>query len=267
MRVATWDEMLTDAAEMPDRSAVTVGVFDGLHRGHRALVSRVVSMAPGLMPVAVTFKDNPKKVTRPHRFSGDLFSVDQKLAALAEAGIELCILIDFSGNFSKLAGSEFVSTLVRFCGVRTFVVGSDFKCGHRLSTDARGLEAIASGLGVSTEIVEPVTFEGDIVSSSRIRSAIENGRTDLALAMLGRPYTLDLRGIGIDSVGSEAMAVIRGRGLVEPAPGIYEATLLGSNVHKDIEATLRLDGTVLWPINGWSGGIEPDFLAFGPKIA
>lgn len=267
MRVVTWADMVAGRADMPQRSTVTIGVFDGLHLGHRALVSRVVSMTPELMPVAVTFRDNPKKVTRPHRFSGDLFSVEQKLAALEDAGIELCVLIDFSGNFSKLAGSEFVSTLVRFCGVRTFVVGSDFKCGHRLSTDAKALESIARALGVGTEIVEPVTLEGEIVSSSRIRSAIQNGRTDLALAMLGRPYTLDLRRIGINSDGSDAMAVLRGCGVVEPAPGIYEATLLGSDIKKDVEATLRLDGTVLWPINGWAGGVEPDFLAFGPKIA
>lgn len=267
MRIVHWAEMLAGTADMPRRSAVTIGVFDGLHLGHRALVSRVVGMAPELVPIAVTFKDNPKKVTRPHRFSGDLFSVDQKLAALEEAGIALCVLIDFSGNFSKLAGSEFVSTLVRFCGVHTFVVGSDFKCGHRLSTDAKGLAAIAGDLGVSTEIVAPVLLEGDIVSSSRIRSAIENGRTDLALAMLGRPYTLDLRGIGINSDGSDAMAVLRGRGVVEPAPGTYEATLVGFDFRRDVEATLRLDGTVRWPVNGWSGGNEPDFLAFGPKIA
>jgi riboflavin kinase/FMN adenylyltransferase len=248
-------------------TSATIGVFDGLHLGHRALVARVVGKAPGMVPSAFTFNDNPKKVTRPNRFSGCLFSIDQKLAALDEAGIQLCVLIDFSGNFSKLAGSEFVSTLVRSFGVRSFVVGSDFKCGHRLSTDAASLKAIAGSLGAEAEIIPPVIVEGETVSSSRIRSAIADGRTDLALAMLGRPYTLDLRRIGLGYDGVSAAVSLRGRGVVEPAPGTYEATVICRTGRRDVEATLRLDGTLRWPREECAFDAEPAFLAFGPKIA
>jgi len=267
VRIVPWDEAVSGDQAMPGRSAATIGVFDGLHLGHRALVARVVARSPGLVPVAVTFKENPKKVTRPHRYSGSLFSLDQKLAALEEAGIELCVLIDFSGNFSKLAGSEFVSTLVRSIGVRSFVVGSDFKCGHRLSTDALELKALAGTLGAEADIVEPVTVEGEIVSSSRIRSAIADGRTDLALAMLGRPYTLDLRRIELGYDGTTAAVSLRGRGLVEPAPGTYEATVICRTGRRSVEVTLRLDGTLRWPRAGSTFETEPAFLAFGPKIA
>jgi riboflavin kinase/FMN adenylyltransferase len=267
LRVVSWDDALSGSAGMPAASAATIGVFDGLHMGHRALVSRVVAKAPALVPMAITFKDNPKSVTRPHRFSGDIFSLEQKLSALEEAGIELCLLIDFSGDFSKLAGSEFVSILVRYCGVRSFVIGSDFKCGHKLSTDAHGVQAIASSLSAETDIVEPVTIEGRTVSSSGIRSAIADGRTDLALAMLGRPYTLDLRRIGIGYEGSMAAVSLRGRGFVEPAPGTYEATLIGAYGKMDVEAVLRLDGTLHWTSDGLASDEVPAFLAFGPKIA
>lgn len=267
MRTVTWNAVM-DGSEVIDRQcSATIGVFDGLHLGHRALVSKVVARAPGLLPAAFTFSDNPKKHTRPKRFSGSLFSLDQKLAALEEAGIQLCVLIDFSGNFSKLAGSEFVSTLIRSFGVRSFVVGSDFKCGHRLSTDAESLKAIAESLGAEAEIVAPVTVEGGTVSSSRIREAISDGRTDLAFAMLGRPYTLDLRSFGLDHDGALAAVSLRGRGMVEPAPGTYEATLICLTGQRDVEATLKLDGTLRWPREGCPFGSEPAFLAFGPKIA
>ncbi|OHD27665.1 MAG: hypothetical protein A2Y38_23680 [Spirochaetes bacterium GWB1_59_5] len=267
MRIVSWEAVVCGMETMPERTAATIGVFDGLHLGHRALVSRVVASASELVPVAVTFKENPKKVTKPHRDFGSLFSLDQKLAALAEAGIEQCVLIDFSGNFSKLAGSEFVLTLIRSFGVRSFVVGSDFKCGHRLSTDATGLKAIAVSLGAEAEIVEPVTIEGEAVSSSRIRSAIADGRTDLALAMLGRPYTLDLRSVELGYDGALTAVSLRGCGLVEPAPGIYEATLICRTGRRDVEATLRLDGLLQWPRAESAFDGEPAFLAFGPKIA
>lgn len=272
MRVLSWEEAVAIGRGALGPSAATIGVFDGLHLGHRALVSRVAAKAPELSPVAVTFKENPKRITRPHRFSGSLFSLDQKLAALEDAGIEACVLIDFSGNFSKLAGSEFVSTLGSF-GVRSFVIGSDFKCGHRLSTDAVGFKAEAGSFGADTEIVEPVTVEGEPVSSSRIRSAIADGRTDLALAMLGRPYTLDLRRVELGYDGADAAVSLRGKGVVEPAPGTYEATVICRVGRRDVEAILRLDGTLRWPraecaLGGESPfDAEPAFLAFGPKIA
>jgi len=267
VRIVHWNDVIRGTASISERTAATIGVFDGLHVGHRALVASVVSKAPGLLPVAFTFNDNPKKVTKPNRFSGSLFSLDQKLAALEEAGIALCVLIDFSGNFSKLAGSEFVSTLVRSFGVRSFVVGSDFKCGHRLSTDAEALKAIAESLDAEAVIVEPIAVQGETVSSSRIRSAIADGRTDLALAMLGRPYTLDLRRIELGYDGSLTAVSLRGRGVVEPAPGIYEATVICGSGQRDVEATLRLDGTLRWPRAECAFETEPAFLAFGPKIA
>ncbi|PKL08100.1 MAG: hypothetical protein CVV51_10695 [Spirochaetae bacterium HGW-Spirochaetae-7] len=248
-------------------AAATIGVFDGLHLGHRELVARVVAKAPGYIPMAVTFRDNPKKLTRPHQFEGDLFSLEQKLSSLDAAGIQLCVLIDFSGNFSKLAGSEFVSTLVRSFGVRSFVVGSDFKCGHRLSTDARSLGELARSNGATAEIVEPVAIEGEAVSSSRIRSAVASGRMDQALAMLGRPYTLDLRRFETEYDGTTLIVSLRGHGVVEPAPGTYSVTVICPSGCRDVEATIRHDGSLRWAADGCTSDVEPSFLAFGPKIA
>jgi len=267
LRIVPWSEAPRLGAQASEKAAATIGVFDGLHLGHRELVARVVAKAPDYLPVAVTFRDNPKKLTRPHRFDGDLFTLEQKLSSLETAGIQLCVLIDFSGNFSKLAGSEFVSTLVRSFGIRSFVVGSDFRCGHRLSTDAVSLGDLARSYGAEAEIVEPVKVEGEAVSSSRIRSAVASGRMDQALAMLGRPYTLDLRRFETGYDGSTLVVSLRGHGVVEPAPGSYSVTVICPSRRRDVEATLRPDGTLRWPADGCTSDIEPSFLAFGPKIA
>lgn len=222
MKVSSWEEA-TGASVGAEDSALTIGVFDGVHKGHQELVRRVV--ASGLRPVAVTFTAHPKLVTAPERFGGSLQTLDQKLASLEALGVSLCVLIDFSGDFSKLTGNEFVSTLVRSCGARYFAVGNDFRCGYRMMTDARAMRRIAAELGAEVDIVEPVSVDGVRVSSSVIRSLLREGRTDRALAMLGRPYTLDLR--AFEAVADDSSLAIRPsrRGYVLPREGSYEGRL------------------------------------------
>lgn len=222
MRIYSWDEAMSGAfGDSPEPAAATVGVFDGLHRGHLELVRRVVGS--GLHPLVFTFRGNPKRETAPHRPTAALFSLSQKLEALAAEGVQTLVLIDFSPNFSKLHGKDFIASLVGSCGVRSFVVGSDFKCGYRLSTDARDLMRIAPALGAQAEVVEPLLYDGEPVSSSRIRHAVSSGRMDLALAMLGRPYALDLRGAQPETAGGIARVCLHGAGLQLPGRGLYRA--------------------------------------------
>jgi len=238
-----------------------------MHRGHQALVSRVAAKAPDYRPMAFTFRDNPKRKTRGVHAPLDLFSLRQRLEALEEAGIELCVLIDFSGNFSKLAGSEFVSILVESFGVRSFVVGSDFRCGYRHSTDAIALQAIAQASSAETEIVAPVTMDGAPVSSSRIRAAIADGRTDLALAMLGRPYTVDLRDAQFLYDTSFVSVSLRELGVAVPLAGRYEASARYGTERLAVLAELGGDEMLRLPLAAGSLGSRPDFLAFGPRVA
>jgi riboflavin kinase / FMN adenylyltransferase len=267
LRIVSWEDSVSGRGGFDVPSAATVGVFDGLHLGHRELIARVIAKSPQLIPIAVTFRDNPKKVTKPNVFSGNLFSMDQKLEALAETGIQVCVLIDFSGNFSKLAGSEFVSTLVQSCYVRSFVVGSDFRCGFKLSTDAQHFMELARSIGAETEIVSPVSVEGETVSSSRIRSALAEGRLDLARSMLGRPYTLDLRRMDKCVDGSFGTVMLQKYSMAEPAPGVYRALAMAGQTSQEIEVSIRADGSLHWPLAGFAQNDEPEFLVFGARIA
>ncbi|MFH2115004.1 MAG: hypothetical protein ABIJ86_10920, partial [Spirochaetota bacterium] len=188
---------------------------------------------------------------------GNLVSLAQKLELMEAAGIQVCVLIDFSMNFSKMGGYDFISILVKSCGVRTFVVGSDFKCGHRLSTDALGVGQIARSLGSETDIVDPVRLDGDVISSSRIRATVSEGRMDQALAMLGRPYTLDLRSIQLEHDRGKVTASIPLIGAVVPPEGRYDVQLVDGELNHPSAALVGADGTLSWV---QSDGYEPKFV-------
>jgi riboflavin kinase/FMN adenylyltransferase len=227
------------------------------------LLRKVIGQAPRLRPVAITFKENPKKSTRLNKPLGNLVSLDQKLELMEAAGIQVCVLIDFSANFSKMGGYDFISILVKSCGVQTFVVGSDFKCGHRLSTDALGVGQISRNLGSETEIVNPVSLDGKVVSSSRIRATISEGRMDQALAMLGRPYTLDLRSIRLGQVTGKIVTSIPLLGAVVPAAGQYAVQLFDGAQEYPSTALVGADGTLSWV---QMEACEPRFMSFHRHI-
>ncbi|HSV56911.1 MAG TPA: FAD synthetase family protein [Magnetospirillaceae bacterium] len=219
MKVLDWEAWTGRDLDAVRPASVTVGVFDGVHIGHRALIGRVLALPGDWDRTAVTFRQNPKGLLRPGTFHGAVSSLEQKLESLEEAGIGTCVLIDFSGNFSRLAGVEFLTALSAGGGARYLAIGSDFRCGHRLSTDATGVRVICAALGVATEIVEPVMYHGRAVSSSRIRRAVQVGRLPDASAMLGRPYALDLRGL----TPEPHSGALRYHGIrqVLPPPGMY----------------------------------------------
>ena len=224
MKTLSWEEFV--AGPVWDRPfAATVGVFDGIHRGHLALIDRIRS-EPGHGSAVFTFRDNPKRLLRPSAFHGDLFTLQQKLDALASRGVEVCVLIDFSGDFSKLAGRIFLSFLAEIASVRLLVLGSDFRCGYRLDTGVAEIESYCSPRGIRTEVFEPILWAGHPVSSSRIRKAVVEGRLEEAAEMLGRPFELDLRSADCSQPGCVRLEL---DGLqVLPPPGRYEAIVVGA---------------------------------------
>jgi len=192
MTVISWDRFISE--DLPDTPrAATVGVFDGLHLGHRALIDLLrTRVAAGLEPSVFTFREKPKAILRPKDFEGNIFSLDQKLDALESLGTVLVVLIDFSGDFGKLSGKDFVDLLKDRGKLRYLAVGSDFRCGYRLDTDAERLKSLNALDGIPTDIVAPVLRDGAAVSSSRIRAAIAAGNLVEASALLGRNFVLDL---------------------------------------------------------------------------
>jgi riboflavin kinase/FMN adenylyltransferase len=161
-------------------TALTVGVFDGLHRGHQALIAKITAKTPKLLPVVVTFRTNPKG--QPF-----ILGFDQKMALLDSLGVGLGVYIDFSPDFSTISGEAFWQLLNRHLRPRYAALGANFHCGYRRGTDARGFKVLAEQSGVTAEIIPPVLEGGLPVSSSRIRAALLAGNTAEAELLLGRP--------------------------------------------------------------------------------
>jgi riboflavin kinase / FMN adenylyltransferase len=217
MKVLPWEDLASwrkDGAPI----AAAIGVFDGLHVGHRALIRRVLGR-PGLASAVVTFAENPKRVLSPSSFRGELSTLAQRLDLIASMGVDLCVLIDFSGDFSKLPGRLFLSALRDGGELRFLAVGSNFRCGHRLDTDAEGIREFCEQRSIDAEFLDAVQWSGYPVSSSRIRKAVLEGRLGDAEAMLDRPYEIDLRG----AIPLGDGAWLPSGGQASPPAGSYEA--------------------------------------------
>jgi riboflavin kinase/FMN adenylyltransferase len=183
MQVVDWSHFLKNGLQQGEKfSSMTVGVFDGVHRGHQRLIERVVSHNADYTPVVVTFRQNHKKRECTH----DIQTFRQKTEALERLGVKITVVIDFTETFRRMAGIEFLEILLKHGSIGFFAVGSAFRCGYQLDTDAAAIQNFFASHNIPAEIVPEVMEDGLPISSSRIRSAIAGGDLSLAEKMLGR---------------------------------------------------------------------------------
>jgi riboflavin kinase/FMN adenylyltransferase len=247
MRILDWSQ-----CSFADRkTAVTIGVFDGVHRGHQVLIDRIVKKGPELTPMVITFRQSPKGFLKKQDWSGDILSLNRKLVIFENLGVAAVVLIDFSINFSKLTGKEFLE-LLRIRGNPGYAaIGSDFRCGYRMDTDAARIKALNGEAGIPTDVVEPIADGGQTlrISSSRIRAAISLGELSRAAAMLGRNVEFDFTGLesGVRSGGRFYGTAAAHR--VIPAAGRYPVLLYekGSAAGIQTEITVERDGILVPP--------------------
>jgi riboflavin kinase/FMN adenylyltransferase len=240
MKVLTWQEFNRDPPQ--EGLAATVGVFDGLHLGHQALIATVKQEKPHLFPCVITFRENPKKFLHPSSYRGSLLTIEQKLSAIQSEGIEYCVLIDFSDNFATLAGREFLAALYN-ANVRFVAVGENFQFGYRLDTDAARLEVLSGELGMRSCIVKNVMYRGHPVSSSRVRHAVLEGRFREALEMLGRPYQIIARREG--TAGGHGELFVPEDDLLLPPDGEYGVFVKDGETVEQTEASVAQRHIVL----------------------
>jgi riboflavin kinase/FMN adenylyltransferase len=183
MLVQSWDEFLKGKVEAAVGMACTVGVFDGVHRGHRKLIEAVVGSP--YESCVFTFSNHPRCFLQGEEFAL-LMPIQERLAIFESLTIKRTILIDFSETFSRLKGEVFLKLLRDHGNVKFMAVGMSFKCGYNNGTDAAEIKRLNEAAGVETLIVEPALEGGLPVSSSRIRQALAVGDRELAERMLGK---------------------------------------------------------------------------------
>lgn len=174
--------------------AITIGNFDGVHRGHREILRRVIAAArqEGWKSAVLTFDPHPAKVLAPASAPRLLTTVEQRARLISGQGIDEILILPFNSAVSELAPEEFVrEILVDRLNARAVLVGANFHFGKRAAGDAAMLEELGDRFSFNTEIVEPVVWRGCVVSSSEIRRRIEAGDVSIGCRLLGRPYALE----------------------------------------------------------------------------
>jgi riboflavin kinase/FMN adenylyltransferase len=185
-------------------TVVSIGNFDGMHRGHQWLLGEIQNSARelGAKSVAVTFDPHPSRVLRPEQSPKLVTPMPERLALIATSGIDAVLVLPFNDALCKMSGPEFVTAILRD-GLHAIEVheGENFRFGHKAQCGATDLVALGHDLGFRVRIFLPRYVRGIQVSSSRIRETVQAGEMGLARALLGRSFSIQStpasgRGIG-----------------------------------------------------------------------
>lgn len=224
---------------MSVKACITVGTFDGVHRGHQGVISlmREVADKQGLRVVVVTFDPHPQIVlAKPGREPLALLTtIEERCEQLAHVGVDEVVVIPFTHEFAQTSAESFIRQLVSTIDVQHFFIGHDHAFGKDRGGNEELLRHLGVDLGFDVERIPPLETDGLVVSSTLVRAALKSGDVEAATAMLGRPYAL--RGTVVQGDG-------RGRTL-----GIPTANIVPTNPHKLMPAngvyvvSMIIDGT------------------------
>jgi riboflavin kinase/FMN adenylyltransferase len=215
--------------------ALTIGNFDGVHRGHQAMLARLrdAARARRLPACAMTFEPHPREFFAPDKAPSRLTTVREKLELLATENMERVYVCRFDYRFAQITAEEFIEkTLVRGLGVRYLMVGDDFRFGARRAGDFALLKQHAARLGYEVEAMSSVTIDGERVSSTAVRDALAAGDLDRTGRLLGRPYRISghvVRGDGLGRQLGFPTANVRIRHNRPPLSGIFAVEVSGAS--------------------------------------
>jgi riboflavin kinase/FMN adenylyltransferase len=229
---------------------LALGNFDGLHRGHLKIVERVRRGAAehGGTPMAMTFDPHPPRVVRPDKAPPLLMTLPQRLEALERAGMRAVAVVRFTHELSRWEPETFVRTvLVEWLHVSEVWVGANFLFGHDRSGNFSLLRTLGQRYGFRADKIDPVRYKEFVVSSTRIRRLVAEGRVDEAGALLGHPYAL---------AGTIVEGRRRGRELGFPTANLRTDNEL-IPPHGVYATTLTVDGIVHAAIT--NVGVNPTF--------
>jgi riboflavin kinase / FMN adenylyltransferase len=186
-------EALRDFAAWPKGPVhLAIGVFDGVHLGHRTLIAQLASGArrEQARAVAATFDPLPIQALAPGAPASALSEVSDRVRLLREAGADAVVVFRFDEEFARLSADEFVDRVRGACDVRRIVVGPDFHFGRRAEGDVQKLRERGKRDGFVVDVVKPVEIDGAIASSTRIRNLLLAGDVEAAARLLGRAYSV-----------------------------------------------------------------------------
>lgn len=211
------------------RPVVTMGSFDGLHRGHQKILARVREEAKilGGHSVLISFEPHPRKVVFPHRPLSLLTPGRQKRELLRDMGLDYIVLAPFTESFSRLSASEYVEQfLVRHFHPQRIIIGYDHRFGYDRGGDIELLRSLGPAFGFEVTEIPAELIDEAAISSTQIRNSIEAGKLECATEMLGRPYSVWGKVVRGAQKGRElgyptANLTLREKDQLLPPPGVY----------------------------------------------
>lgn len=173
------------------KSWLTIGVFDGVHRGHQQIIKKLTAGAQenGVPAVVLTFEPHPASVLSGHDIKC-LTLADERADLLGQLDVDVVITERFTRDLSSVTASDFMSRLKRTIGIQNLLIGYDFALGKGREGNAARLTEIGTELGYDVEVVSALSDESGVISSTEIRKLIATGNVAEAARLLGRPYSL-----------------------------------------------------------------------------
>lgn len=211
---------------------VTIGNFDGVHLGHQRIFERVKAeaMKIGGESVVITFEPHPLKILSPGQCPSLLTPFNKKMIFIEKTGVDKVLCIHFTSAFAELSPFKFVkSILVEKVGARKILIGYNYRFGKGKSGDATALREICSQFSIEVEVVEALTVDGTIVSSSKIRELLKEGEVQKASRLLGRDYPVIGRVIEGAKRGHTLgfpTANLKSSEELYPKPGVYAVRVM-----------------------------------------
>lgn len=172
---------------------LTIGVFDGVHLGHKHILSKLIEQAKrkNLISGVITFKQHPQSLLEPHSSVPFLTNLPQRIKLLKDEGAEVVITLSFTLELAQTSAYQFINLLQKYLRMSGLVLGSDFTLGRNQEGNADAISTLSRGMDFSLTVVPQVKINGEVVSSTAIRSSLANGDIKKANDMLGRYFSLE----------------------------------------------------------------------------
>ena len=211
----------------PGETALTIGVFDGVHLGHKHLIAELLKQArrEGLLSGVVTFRQHPEELLSSGRTLPFLTDIKTRINLLRGEGVDIIAPLSFTRELAALAARDFISLLQKYLKMRRLVIGPDFALGKGRQGDAAALHRLGKEMGFDVSVVPPLKIKGEVVSSTAIRQALADGDMKKYQVLSGHPFSLRGRvvtgagrgaGLGFPTANLDVSA-----GQALPADGVY----------------------------------------------
>ena len=249
---------------------LAIGMFDGVHLGHQKVLQNAINAASqsDAISVAVTFDQHPANIISPKNAPSLIQTQAQRNRSIELLGVDAILIIKFNEAFSRKTGKSFIQELAQgFGSIHSISVGNDFMFGHNRDGNFQLLQKLSQELNFLTYGLQPVKLNGQIVSSTRIRSALINGKIDDAKQMLGRKFSIEGPVVKGDGKGREIgfpTANIDTKNIILPPNGVYASyTKFNGKTHKSL-LNIGVRPTIIKP--NPSIQVETHILKFNENI-